>query len=113
MHEMALMAEVFDIIKQYTAGISDNKVIKVTLVVGELTNAVPVALESAFEVFSGGTNVEGAVLEIKAVPLTSICIGCGWEGKIEKHSFICPNCSSLEMEVKTGRELYVESLEVE
>lgn len=113
MHEMALMAGVFDIIRQHTAAIPDKKVTCVTLVVGEMTNAVPEALEAAFEVLSQGTNTEGARLEIRSIPLTAACSECGWEGKTEKFNFICPECSALGLEIKSGRELYVESLEVD
>ena len=113
MHEMALMAGVFDIIKQYTRGLTGQKVIRVTLVVGELTNAVPEALRAAFEVYGSGTLVEGAELVIKEIPLKAKCLACGWEGKTEKHVFMCPECSALGMEVISGRELYVETLEVD
>lgn len=113
MHEMALMAGIFDIIKRHTADISDKKVTIVTLVIGKMTNTVPEALEAAFEVYAQGTMVEGAELVIKEVPLVAHCHACSWEGEIEKHMFICPHCSSLGMEIKSGRELYVESLEVD
>lgn len=113
MHEMALMSGVFDIIKKYTADIPEKRVTKVTLIVGEMTNAVPEALEAAFLVLSQDTNTEGAELEIKQIPLTAYCSNCGWEGKIQKYSFVCPNCSSYGAEIKSGRELSVESLEVE
>jgi len=110
---MALMAGVFDIITRHTLEIPDKKVTRVTLVVGEMTNAVPYALEAAFAVYAQGTAAEGAELIIKEVPLTARCPVCGWEGKTEKHVFICPGCSGLGLEIKTGRELYVESLEVD
>jgi len=113
LHEMALMAGVFDIIRQYTTGLPDKKVISVTLVVGEMTNAIPEALESAFTVFALGTNAEGAELVIKEIPLTARCRECAWEGKTEKHLFICPECSALGLEIRSGREMFVESLEVE
>lgn len=113
MHEMALMSGVFDIIKKYTADIPEKKVTKVTLVIGELSNAVPEALEMAFTVFSQGTAAEGAELEIKEIPLTARCLKCGWEGPVEKYSFSCGACSAVEVEILTGRELAVESLEVE
>lgn len=113
MHEMALMSGVLDIIRQHTEEIPDKKVTVVTLVVGEMTNAVPEALEAAFEVLSKGTNVEGARLDIRSIPLTASCSQCGWEGKTEKFNFICPECSGLGLEIKSGRELYVESLEVD
>jgi len=113
LHEMALMAGVFDIIKQYTKDIADKKVTRITLVVGEMTNAIPDALNAAFEAYSPGTAAEGAELVIKEIPLTARCPECGWEGKTEKHVFICPKCSSLGLDIVTGRELYVESLEVD
>lgn len=113
MHEMALMSGVFDIINTYTAEIPEKKVTKVTLVVGEMSNAVPEALEMAFTVFSQGTMAEGAELEIKEIPLTAKCPKCGWEGRIEKHTFLCPQCSALDIQILTGRELAVESLEVD
>lgn len=113
MHEMALMAGVFDIIKKYTADISDKKITRVTLVVGELTNAVPAALEAAFEVYAKDTTVQEADLVIKTVPLTARCRECGWQGETEKHVFVCPKCSSFGVEILSGRELYVESLEVD
>ncbi|PKM80431.1 MAG: hydrogenase maturation nickel metallochaperone HypA [Firmicutes bacterium HGW-Firmicutes-14] len=113
MHEMALMAGVFEIISRYTADFPEKRVTKVTLVVGEMTNAVPEALEAAFEVYANSTNVEGAELVIKEIPLLARCTECGREGRIEKHMFVCPACSSLSMEIKSGRELYVDSLEVD
>ncbi|MHB9095068.1 MAG: hydrogenase maturation nickel metallochaperone HypA/HybF, partial [Eubacteriales bacterium] len=90
-----------------------QRVTKVILVVGEMTNAMPDALEAVFTVFAHGTKVEGAELQIRMIPLTARCTECEWEGSIERHVFICPHCSSLGLEIKSGRELYVESLEVE
>jgi hydrogenase nickel incorporation protein HypA/HybF len=113
LHEMSLMEGIFDIINRYTDDISGKKVIQVTIVVGEMTNALPEALETAFAVFSKNTCVEGAELFIKHIPLEAKCISCEWQGKTEKYAFICPVCSSLELDITSGRELYVESLEVD
>lgn len=114
MHEMALMAGIFDIIAKYTCDLGEaKKVTKVSLIVGELTNALPDALQAAFSVYSQGTNVEGAILDIKEIPLICDCHDCGWQGKIEKYFFVCPKCTSGSLEVVSGRELRVESLEVD
>jgi hydrogenase nickel incorporation protein HypA/HybF len=110
---MALMAGVFDIIAKYTVGLDAKKVTKVCLKVGELTNAVPDALQAAFSVYAQGTNVEGATLEIEEIPLICCCQDCDWQGKIEKYFFICPKCTSGSLEVVSGRELRVDSLEVD
>lgn len=107
------MAGVFEIIDKYTADLEEKMVTKINLVIGEMTNAIPDALEAAFSVYAPGTKAAGAKLEIRLVPLSARCENCKWEGNIEKHSFVCPHCSSIGLEIITGRELYVESLEVD
>lgn len=113
MHEMSLMASMFDIINQNLTAYPGVKVVKVKLVVGTMTNVVPDAMLLAFEAMGRDTPVAGAELVIEEVPLTARCGECGWQGGIEPYSFQCPACSSLTVEILTGRELYLESLEVE
>lgn len=113
MHEMSLMAGVFDVINKSIAPYPNAKVTKVILVVGALTNAVPDALQLAFEVFAKGSPVEGAVLEIQEVPLTLKCDECGWEGPVDIYQSVCPKCRSFNVRVIAGRELLIKSLEVE
>jgi len=113
MHEMSLMASIFDVIKQSVEPYPDARVTKVTLVVGALTNAVPEALELAFEAFAKGSSLEGAVLEILQVPLTLQCGECQWQGAVENQFSICPECESLQVSIVAGRELLIKSLEVE
>jgi len=73
----------------------------------------PEAMQMAFEAMRTDTPAAGAELEIETVPLTARCGGCGWTGEIEPYKFLCPACSSMQMEILTGRELYIDSLEVE
>ncbi len=113
MHEMSLMASIFDIVTQNLAAYPGVRVLQVRLVVGAMTNVVPDAMQLAFEAMSRGTPVEGAVLLIEEVPLTARCGACGWQGELAVHRLLCPACSALQLEVLSGRELYVDSLEVE
>lgn len=113
MHEMSLMEGIFEALHKSIEPYPGARVIKVNLVVGALTNAVPDALEFAFEAFSKGTRAEGAQLEIELVPLTIKCGQCNWEGPGEVTQFECPKCQSWQLEIVTGRELLIKSLEVE
>lgn len=113
MHEMSLMAGVFDIIGQNMVEYPMAKILRVRLVVGALTNVAPDAMQLAFDVMSKGTPVAGAELEISEVPLTARCEDCGWQGEIGQYKFLCPDCASQQLEILTGRELYLDSLEVE
>jgi hydrogenase nickel incorporation protein HypA/HybF len=112
-HEMSLMSSIFEIINDTIKVHQPKKVTRVTLKVGELTNALPEALEMAFEVFSRETIVEGAELEIIRVPIKVHCSECGQDSIVEERRFICSNCESIVVSVTQGRELQLDSLEVE
>lgn len=114
MHEMALMSGVFQIIEDTLKKHPEvEKVVLVRLEVGKLTNAVPDALEMAFQAFSKGTKAEDAKLEIDIVPLTLACTICGHVSTYEEACFKCASCGDIKVDVLRGRELRVDSLEVE
>jgi hydrogenase nickel incorporation protein HypA/HybF len=110
---MSLMSSIFEIINDTVKVHQPKKVTKVTLKVGELTNALPEALEMAFEVFARESIVEGAELEILRIPIKVHCVECGQDSIVEERRFVCSNCESIAVSVTEGRELQIDSLEVE
>lgn len=113
MHEMSLMASIFEILQKHLPNQKQTKVTKVTLVVGKLTNAVPDALQMAFEAFAKDTVFAGALLEIQVIPIQIKCLDCHLESELESPIFLCPACNSPAVEVLSGREMYIDSMEVE
>ncbi|HEX3031246.1 MAG TPA: hydrogenase maturation nickel metallochaperone HypA [Bacillota bacterium] len=113
MHEMSLMEGIFNIIGEAIEGRQVSRVTKVSLKVGVLTNAVPEALQMCFQFYARGTPVEGGEMVIEEVPLVIKCGECGAEQKLDEPVFLCPNCESARVDTISGRELLVESLEVE
>jgi len=90
-----------------------KKLTKVTVVVGAMHQIVPENLHFAFEVLTRDTLAAGAKLELKPVPITARCLDCGWEGEIRQPLFLCGSCNSGEIELLTGKELYLANLEIE
>ncbi|MCD6142270.1 hydrogenase maturation nickel metallochaperone HypA [Candidatus Bipolaricaulota bacterium] len=80
------------------------------------------AVKSAFEILTKGTRLEGARLEIEPVEARIRCPRCGYTGKPdylddpEFHFIVpvitCPQCGA-EVEVVSGRELYIDRVTVE
>ena len=102
-----------DIVLGYADKNEAKKVTEISILVGEMTGVVPESLEFCFDSLSKGTKAQGAKLVLKHIPLVARCLDCGNETKIERYNFTCPNCKSLRMEIISGRELRVESLEAE
>lgn len=67
----------------------------------------------AFEALSEGTFCEGAELEITMVKPKSRCLECGAEYEHDRFHMLCPTCNSFATELIAGRELQIDSIEVD
>ncbi len=86
---------------------------KARVVVGALRAIVPENLTFAYEVLTRDTAAAASRLEIVSVPINARCRACGWTGDIQSPLFLCGACNSGEIELVTGKELYLDNLEIE
>jgi hydrogenase nickel incorporation protein HypA/HybF len=110
MHELAIADCIVAIASRHAAG---RRVTKVEVRVGRLRQVVPDALAFAFPLVAEGTCVAGAELELEEVPATARCGTCGAESVLDGFPLLCPGCGSAELELVSGEELLVDSLELE
>jgi hydrogenase nickel incorporation protein HypA/HybF len=113
MHEFSIAQNIIRIVKDTVAEENLPKVTKVKVKVGELSGVVPDALEFSFRIIADDNKIKKAQLEINSVPLKVKCKNCKKEFKLEFPSFVCPYCSSSDLEIITGNELFLESIELE
>lgn len=113
MHELAIAQGILELALNTAASHGAGKVTGIRVLTGELTGIVPEALEFGFAALAEGTIAAGACLSISIVPLTGRCQDCGDERGIDKYRFVCAACGSYAIEIVSGRELKVESVEVE
>lgn len=98
---------------EQTRAAGGRKLCTLRLRVGALSGAVPDALSFAFEALTGGTEAEGATLQIEEVPARFYCESCREEFESESLLADCPRCSNLSRDLRSGRELQIASLEIE
>jgi len=97
MHELGIMSGVMDSVQRAANDAGAQRVLKISLSVGEMTEAIEDALRFAFEALAEGTMCEDAELEITMIPPKSICLECG----------------SAFSELLQGKELRIDSIEVD
>jgi hydrogenase nickel incorporation protein HypA/HybF len=110
MHELSIACAIAEIAEEQGA---ERRVVAVHVRVGHLRQVVPSALELAFELVTQGTPLEGARLELEAVPVAGRCNACGRQGALEAFPIGCAACGSVDVQVCAGEELTVEELEIE
>ncbi len=80
MHEYGLVQDVVDLALQRTSDVGDRRVASVRIEVGEFLVASRESLETAFDILTQGTRLEGSRLEVREVPGRAVCEACGFEG---------------------------------
>ncbi len=113
MHELGIMTSVMEAVTQSANEAGATSVLKVSLSVGEMTEAIEDALRFAFEVLTENTMCADAELEIKMVKPNSRCLECGAVYEHDRFHMICPECGSFATELIAGRELQIDSIEVD
>jgi hydrogenase nickel incorporation protein HypA/HybF len=88
------------------------RVERVNLKIGRLAAVVPDSLRFCFEIVSKDTPLAGAELSIEETPVTARCRDCGERWTIAEPVFTCQACQSGSLEILSGRELDIVSIEV-
>ena len=113
MHELAIAQSMFDIVLDEARKADARKVSKVNLVIGEMSDAVGECIRFYFDFLSQGTIADGAALDYRVIPVRMRCSGCEKEFPSEGLGWTCPHCDGHNVEIISGRELFLESIEVE
>lgn len=116
MHEIALMGDILNIVSKDmdTKGFKQMK--KVTVVVGDLSNAMPDALEMAFDIYKAQKHAclhPDAILQIEREEAQAKCVFCGEVYIPEQKIALCPKCSMPGGQLISGETFQVISYEGE
>jgi hydrogenase nickel incorporation protein HypA/HybF len=113
MHEFAITQSILSIILQKAQEAKAKKITRVDLLVGRLTGYVPECIQLQFDILSHNTVAADASLTFHQPPAKLRCRKCNREFTSDSFDLICPKCHTMHIDILSGSELYVESIEVE
>ena len=110
MHELGI---VMHVIKQAEEVAEENKVVKLTMEVGEVSSVVPELFTDCFEwAKKKTTHMRETELELIILEAISYCEDCKNTFKTTDCAKQCPHCGSYNTYLVTGNEINVKSMEV-
>ena len=113
MHELAITQAVIGLVSEHAEKAEAGKVVRINLVVGELTGFVGDFVQFYFDHMTKGTIMENAELTFKTIPTTGRCRDCSKEFEVKEMDWTCPSCEGNSIQLVGGNELLVESIEVD
>ena len=114
MHELSIVSSIVETVTESLEKYRGARVMEVRLRVGALTAVIEDSLQFCYGIATEGTPLEGSRLVVTLVPVTVHCGACGADGAIESlQSFRCPQCGEPASDIRHGRELEIEAIEIE
>jgi hydrogenase nickel incorporation protein HypA/HybF len=104
---------IMSIVLQKAEEVQANRITSIDLQIGRLAGVVPECVRLQFDLLSRGTIAAGATLSFNQPPVKLRCRKCNRIYSSDNFDLACPNCQASEIEILSGFELCVESIEVE
>lgn len=114
MHELSIAYSLVEVAGQSAQEAGATKVLSVTLRLGALSGVVRGALEFGYEVATADTLLAGSTLMVKELPVRVYCVECAQVVELlSVQRFRCPVCDTPSGDIRQGRELELESIEID
>ena len=113
MHETSIAKNLLNIILSKANENKARKITRITVRLGEFSGINQDSLKFAFNNMTKDTIAKDSVIIIKQIPLLGSCRKCQKKFKINKTEFKCPNCGSLDLDIISGEDIYIDNIEIE
>ncbi len=114
MHELSIVQNIVDSVTESLANYPGARVVEVRLRVGALAAVVEDSLHFCYQIAIEGTPLAGSRLVVEHLPIVMHCARCGQDVVLESvQSFRCPDCGEPLCDMRQGRELEIEAIEIE
>ncbi|MGA3034728.1 MAG: hydrogenase maturation nickel metallochaperone HypA [Terracidiphilus sp.] len=114
MHELSIASSIVETVSESAAAYPGARVKEVRLRVGALASIVEDSLQFCWELATEDSPLAGSKLVIHRLPVIVHCESCGIDSELDGvQSFRCPRCGEIAADLRQGRELEIESIELE
>ena len=110
MHELSICSSIADIATRHAAG---RTVTVINVRIGQLRQIVPDTLVYCWGLVSADTTLDGSQISVESVPARIQCRSCGRVTDVgELPVFACGGCGGVDVEIASGEEFLVTSMEL-
>ena len=113
MHEYSVTKSLVDLCNREADKNNIKIIAKINLKVGKFTGFSPDSIEFYFQHLKANTKCSNAKIEFEEIPIKIKCRNCGKQQVIDEPILLCPKCGSEEIDLLSGREFLVTSIEGE
>ena len=112
MHELSITQSILSIALEQAEAAKASRITGINLTIGELTGIVDDCVQFYFELLSKDTIAAEATLSFDRPSTKLRCRQCDTIFSLDNPNWACPDCREQRIEIVSGRECSVASIEV-
>ena len=113
MHELSVTENILNIATKHAREANASRVTDINIVIGQLSSIVDESVAFYWQIISEDTICADAKLHFNRIPAEFLCNNCKATFKLEHELAPCPHCGSALINVISGEEFYLDSIEIE
>ncbi len=113
MHEFSVTQSLIELCEQEAKKNDLKKVYRIHLRLGKFTGFSSESIKFYFNYLKPETRCQDAEITFEEIPIKVQCRACKKTSTIEEPIMLCPECGGTDIEIISGREFYVDSIEGE
>jgi hydrogenase nickel incorporation protein HypA/HybF len=113
MHEYSITESMLSMALEKANEANASKITRINLIVGELSGVVSECVQFYFDFIRKDTIASDATLSFETTTTKLRCRNCNAVFSPVNSNWSCPDCHEVGSEIISGRECYMESIEVE
>jgi hydrogenase nickel incorporation protein HypA/HybF len=113
MHELSVTESILNIALDHAKKNHATKVSDVYLVIGQLSSIVDDSVQFYWDFLTENTLCAGSKLHFSRIDAKFLCKTCSKVFPLENRLSPCPECGGFDLEIKSGEEFYLDSIEIE
>ena len=113
MHELPVTQNILDIAIKHGKNSNASRILQLNIVIGQLSSFIDDSIQFYWDLISKDTIAEGAAINIERIPAEFSCLDCSNQYTLSPGDLECPECGSSHVEILTGKEFYLDSIDIE
>ena len=112
MHELGVVRSMVKTVTDFSEQNDMKEVAEIVLDIGELSLVIPKYVEDIYPVVVGDTWLKDTKLVINVIPGMAECDECNELFHVIEHEGYCPNCSSFEKTILSGKDFFIREIHI-
>lgn len=112
MHEYSIVSSMINLCEKQAKEAKAKKIKSITIQIGKLSGIEAHFMEHCFDYFKEDSICKDAKLIMKIIDIKIECKECKKQTIVENNNYLCSFCNSKQTSLISGKELFVESIEI-